>query len=530
MRVILLVLMISLAAIAVVFAAEYGSPWQTVGDGIGYQEFHISTPDPINVYVARMDRANPSAIIDSAIGQGRISYGTEKVSDMVKRYDDSINFWGGAWGSRSQVVVAMNGSFFNAIGAPESGQIISGWYAKRFTDFTSSSGFVFSMNRSVNMGQCVRHDLSKQRVLLYRDGLEVGSYQIDGVNVPRGDNQLILYTPQYDTATHTSNDGAEVLVEMSRPTLLLAGPVFYAEGTVKKILDGKGQTLLPFDHIVLSASGAIRAGLLGKLIAGDKIRVSQEIVSYDRDCVSSYPLDWTKAYASIGGDFTILRDGQVITPDPQKTGAFIKNPRSVIAYDGAYIYFIVVDGRTPLSVGMTFNEVAVFARDTLGATWAITQDGGGSSVMVVNGQVKNHPVSACKVIFLPLIRGGGAQGAAAPNPTPPSTGLPTPKAPSSIYACERAVANAMMMIDVQPAQYSLAYAADTAISITQSTEIRLGPGSNYAVIAALPAGTPGKILTQPANLNGILAKGAHWWKVNFGSVEGWVDENAISKP
>ena len=43
-----------------------------------------------------------------------------------------------------------------------------------------------------------------------------------------------------------------------------------------------------------------------------------------------------------------------------------------------------------ISVGMSIHELAVFARDTLGATWGVAQDGGGSSTMVINGQVVNN--------------------------------------------------------------------------------------------------------------------------------------------
>ncbi len=94
-RITLLVLIISLFAVAVTMAAgqEEDSPWLAVGDGIDYQEFQITTPDPIHVYVARMDRSNTNAILDSAVAQGRISYGTEKVSDTIqalRRHDQLL--------------------------------------------------------------------------------------------------------------------------------------------------------------------------------------------------------------------------------------------------------------------------------------------------------------------------------------------------------------------------------------------------------------------------------------------------------
>src|SRR5450756_1828502 len=112
-RLTLLVLWIILALSNVSFPAQADNAWQAVGEGIDYQEFHLllGPLGPNDIYVARMDRANASAILDSGIAQGRISHGIEKVSDMARRYDDAINYWGGNWGQRNKVVVAINGSY-----------------------------------------------------------------------------------------------------------------------------------------------------------------------------------------------------------------------------------------------------------------------------------------------------------------------------------------------------------------------------------------------------------------------------------
>lgn len=502
--------------ICLTVTAQAEDNWQPVGDGIDYREFH--TTEPNDIYVARMDRANRGAILDSAVGEGRISHGTERVSEMFRRYDDAINFWGGSWGQRNRVVVAINGAYFNEIGAPDSGQVISGWYAKRFTDLGGGSGLAYGLNRSVAIGQCVLNDRAKQTVTIIHKSRADTTLAIDGLNIPRGADQLILYTPQYDDFTHTTANGLEVLVEMARPTLILPFPAS-ADGFVRQIRDRQGQSLIPFDHVVLSASGKARERLLDGLQSGDRVRISQEITSFDKDCASSYLHNWSKTYASIGGAFNVLRDGQIIASDEK--GGVVKHPRTAIAYNDRHIFFIVVDGRNPQrSVGMTFEEVAAFARDSLGATWAILQDGGGSSVMVVNGQVKNHPVSACSVVYLPLVQGGNPQQPAPDTPTPIPDANPR-------YSCERSVANAMLMINVQPAKRSAAFRAFDLVTLPAQAEIRLGPGSNYPAFRSLPANTQGLVLPHDKNLNGIQAKGSYWWKVAVGNSSGWVEEQAI---
>ncbi|MDI4644556.1 phosphodiester glycosidase family protein [Cohnella hashimotonis] len=83
------------------------------------------------------------------------------------------------------------------------------------------------------------------------------------------------------------------------------------------------------------------------------------------------------------------------------------NPRTGIGMIAPNHYvFVVVDGRSSDSRGMTLNEFAdLFAE--LGATEAYNLDGGGSSTMYFNGKVVNNPQGKEKergvsdIIFLP---------------------------------------------------------------------------------------------------------------------------------
>ncbi len=171
--------------------------WRPLAPGIDYREFFL--PDPNRLYVARLQRDQPQAILESSIGQGRLSGGSETVREQAERYDQALNAWGGEWGARNQVVVAINGSFFDTeTGVPWSGQLQSGWYAKRFTDRQNSSGFVWTRDRQAFVGTCVLHRPGRQVVTLPKTG---ETFPFDGINVPRGENDLILYTSQYDAAT-----------------------------------------------------------------------------------------------------------------------------------------------------------------------------------------------------------------------------------------------------------------------------------------------------------------------------------------
>ena len=294
---------------------------------------------------------------------------------------------------------------------------------------------------------------------------------------------------------------------------------------MRQIHNGEGNSLIPFNAIVLSASGTAAQALLANVQVGSEIRVSQEITSYLDDCSTPYALSWTKTYATIQGAFFFLKNGQVREFDDP--GATERNPRTAILFNDQYIYFLVVDGRDVYhSVGMSIHELAIFARDTLGASWGVAQDGGGSSTMVIDGLVVNNTycnIYGCQwkyQTFLPMVRRDNLNGQAV---------IPAGKdVISSPAGIQRAVGNGMLMVIAQPAAYSTAFLPGDTVTTTYAADVRLGPGTNYASFALLPEGTHGTVLDQMNDLDGVLAKSAYWWYVNFGSITGWVPEAALS--
>jgi hypothetical protein len=142
---------------------------------------------------------------------------------------------------------------------------------------------------------------------------------------------------------------------------------WFVTGYVRQIRVGAGDSLIPFNSIVLSARGTAADTLLANVQVGSEIHVSQEITSFEYDCETPYELSWAKTYASLQGAFFFLKNGQ-IREFPDDPGAVNRRPRTAIAFNDQYIYFVVVDGRDLYhSVGMTINELALFTRDTLGA-------------------------------------------------------------------------------------------------------------------------------------------------------------------
>jgi hypothetical protein len=534
---ILLLLVLPVGAIAQAQGIQVATGWDVVGEGIEYQQFRITDPAPVDVFVARMARNNPATTIESSIAQGRLTGGHESVSNMAARYDDALNFWGpadnppnNAWGSTNDVVVAINGFYYGPpwedAGVPWSGQIHSGWYAKRFTDNESGSGFIWKMDRSAFIGACITHpnDPPSPKQYVYT---EAGDYLvIDGINRTPGENELILFTPQYDRKT-PDGDRTEVLVEMQRPThTSVFGNMPF--GAARKFRNS-GSTLIPFDHVVLSGTGTKAQALNSKLSLGENVGIAQRV----KDCPAE-PVEnnWDLAYAGVGGHWRFLRGG-VIYPYSDDGQANVRDPRTAIAYNDQYVFFMVADGRNPgISEGMTVAEMADFAKNTLGATDAIMQDGGGSSTMVVNGQVVNN--SYCNNVICPGINGSfvylplvvKSSTSDATEESVPSVD-PLLEWDAELQVLQRLVANGMLMVNVQPKDLSAEFDPNDPVSTVGSVDLYLGPGTNYAVLSAVES--TGSILETPNDLDGIWAKGTYWWKVDFDGIEGWVLEETITR-
>lgn len=108
--------------------------------------------------------------------------------------------------------------------------------------------------------------------------------------------------------------------------------------------------------------------------------------------VSTIP-NWENVNHIISGGPYLVKNGQVyIDLAEQKLGSIGgRNPRTAVGYTANNNLIIVtVDGRENSSIGMTLNELANFMK-SIGCINSMNLDGGGSTVLYVNGKVVNHP-------------------------------------------------------------------------------------------------------------------------------------------
>jgi hypothetical protein len=464
------------------FGPHASAQWTNVGTGIDYQQFTITMSDgkANRLFIARMAANNTNCIINGMIAKNQVSGAVETVPTQASRYEDAINYWGKSWGQRNDVIVAINGSFYDIGGTDiiTGGQAYDGWYAKRF-DYGAQTGFVWKFDRSFFIADCLKTVVNQQTVTLGG-----GSRNYEGINTTRGSDDLIVYTPQYNNNTLTDNSGIEVLVELSSPLLMLDSPSG-VNGTVRQVLNGQGSTRIPFDHVVLSGEGTAATFLQTRAQVGNTVKITADVDHYNVTCNTAAP-SLANTYGLTQGYFVFLRDGAIVPTS--NSGMIIRNPRTFVAHNASYVFFCVCDGRSSISAGMTSDEMGAFCKNHLGATDGVNQDGGGSSTMLINGVIKNVP----------------------------SDGSP------------RAVANGLMMVNLQPKQVSTVFTSGQTVTTSGSANFRLGPGTDYYAFTSLAQGVQGTVVSH--QLNGVYAKGYYWWKCNFSGTTGWIAESLLIVP
>lgn len=136
--------------------------------------------------------------------------------------------------------------------------------------------------------------------------------------------------------------------------------------------------------VVISGHGA-SAVALAQLKVGDKVNISETLGSSAADAADTV----------VSGGPLLVEHGRLqVRVEEERIAADIakgRAPRTALGIkkDGTLL-MLVVDGRSNNSAGLTLTELATYLL-RLGAREAVNFDGGGSSVLAINGQVVNRP-------------------------------------------------------------------------------------------------------------------------------------------
>ena len=322
---------------------------------------------PLKVSVVEMDLTNPYIVMETCLG-GDKSVACETPVSMATRNTRPGH----------EVVSALNGDFFmtsptNEVGLPLSGQV-------RNDELVLSSH---------NRACLVLDDENRPYIdrLTFSGRVTGGehSFALNLVNRMRyayeniATNQSFLFTRSYGPVTYdASNSGKMVLL---RP---LEGEFTWkANGlehcVIEDIFDAKGSTTIPDGKAILWLKGTY-ANQTSWMNVGDELDISFSLT------LNNGPQD-VNIHQLIGGsNHIIMQNGQFMEDWAER------HPRTAIGFnaDSTRLYFVVVDGRHMSSVGVTLKEFkGIF--DALGAVTAVNLDGGGSSCILANDEVLNHP-------------------------------------------------------------------------------------------------------------------------------------------
>jgi len=209
---------------------------------------------------------------------------------------------------------------------------------------------------------------------------------LDAVNFrPRAD-AMVLYTPAYGVTP--ADSAGRLTVEAPLRAVAQAGDtlVFESAGAPHT----GGGTAVHAGEAILAGGGAVAEvvrRLAGSLAPTTQLRI-----------VTSFVPKRGRLCTLVGGWPRLVVDGRSIADSADRLeGTFprfstTRHPRTGIGFsrDSSTLYLITVDGRSESSSCMSLAEFAALMQ-ALGVAQGLNLDGGGSTTLVIRGQVVNHP-------------------------------------------------------------------------------------------------------------------------------------------
>ena len=254
--------------------------------------------------------------------------------------------------SRNNSIAAVNGTYFK----PQNGVPLG-------TLMIDKKVYTGPIHNRVAMG--IGKNEFKMAQVQFNSTLKAGrqSLKIDNINQPRMlSTYTLLYTRDWGLTSPTPPKyGVNIAIQDNKITAI-----------------SYGSTAIPENGYVISGPKA----KLEPFFMAKKIELDIKMVP-----------QWENIDHIISGGPYLIKDGEVfIDVTAQKLGAITgKNPRTAIGYTAHNEFIMVtVDGREHASVGMTLGELARMMKG-FGCINAMNLDGGGSTVMYVQGKVVNNP-------------------------------------------------------------------------------------------------------------------------------------------
>ena len=319
-----------------------------VGPGAYYTAIKFTGPTlTFRTFYLEADANQPNFEIRTELGRDSI-IGTENISAHAERKTTETECY----------FAAVNGDFFETtgdVGTPINGSMHNGVPA---TAVTGSPHFIITGGTSPYASFLTASYTYKV------NGGE--SISLNRINGRIGTNELTVFNSTTGKYTHTTAGTAEIAIELLPGESWKINAPFKAKvvGTAStngnhQIAEGQG---------VLSASGTM-AHYVTDLKEGDELEFTFT------NTLNNYGGIAPDIRQMVGGNTIFLIDGQTV-----EQGDFSRHPRTMLGYnkDRSKVIFAVVDGRSAISSGATYYELADIMK-WANADYGINIDGGGSS-------------------------------------------------------------------------------------------------------------------------------------------------------
>lgn len=350
--------------------AQIKTEEKIIGDGISYKKI-INSSDTLLINILTIDLSKNTYQISGIKAKNLLNEKLE-TSEMVETLEDS----------GFEVIAAINADFFEQDGEVINNMIADGEIVKA-TKFSDSP-----FNTFVNSQFAITRDNK-----LYIDKFVFSGFVVlpDGtvepikrINSKADSNSISLYNKFQGEQTPAAPDYWSV-VEFNLDSLYQsADTIFYK---VSERIKKSENQIVRSNNLILSANNQYSFYLDRNIELGDTLKI---VLNFNPHIKNIFTL--------VGGWPRLVIDGQNQIMIDRKTegiiGRFSENrhPRTGVGFskDSTVVYFITVDGRQKLSRGMTLKEFADLMIEH-GIYQGLNLDGGGSTTMVVNGEIVNNP-------------------------------------------------------------------------------------------------------------------------------------------
>lgn len=362
-------------ALAALCPAAASAQWdssavQPIAPGVVYKRVVVNS-GPWRINVLEVDLRRSDIILRGVKGND-VFAGREKVTSMVSRYKGP-----------GKVVAAINTDFFDVkTGESENNVVIEGVLSKGVTLSDSPHDTHNTLHSQLGIDW-------KNRAFIERFGLNAKLIQrgraarLDGINYrPPYPNSIVLFTPfAGDSSPPDTTHRRSVYLPVKLVRRAGNDMVFRVAGPAQE-----GGRVPTSAGGVLVADGSRRDELRRIARAPGAIMMVADLIP-----------DHGDLRTVVGGWPMVVNDGKSVAEYADIVeGTFPRfagrNPRSAagISKDRSTLYLVTVDGRRPTDAGMSLTELAKMMMQ-LGSYDAMNFDGGGSTTMVVGGQIVNRP-------------------------------------------------------------------------------------------------------------------------------------------